>query len=68
MSESAFIYQMTRKLTVAWAAHQVLHGAIPEGISEVYLNHALSKGWISKRDHTKLLSSGFKVAASFLKR
>ena len=70
--EAAFTDQMTRKLLVEWADHQVRVGAIPDhpqaGRGSVYFEYALSKGWISKRDNSKLTSAGFKTAAAFLKR
>jgi len=65
---NAFIDQMTRKLIVGWADHQVQHGCIPENIPKAYFKHALAKGWISKKDHTKLNALGWKTAVSFLKR
>ena len=73
-SEEAFIDQYTRKLLVEWAVHMILY---PDGsienpeiryILNPYIDHALSKGWLTKREPHRLTAKGFQVAASFLKR
>jgi hypothetical protein len=69
--EQNFIDQMTRKLLVGWAHHLVQHpeGTVPlKGIAIAYQSHALSKGWLTKREPHRLTAKGFGVAASFLKR
>jgi hypothetical protein len=43
-------------------------GFPPNLLPNPYKEHALSRGWLSKRDHSKLTGKGFGVAASFLKR
>ena len=70
-AEEAFIDQMTRKLLVGWAHHMVMHpeGAVPlQGVAIAYQSHALTKGWLTKREPHRLTAKGFGVAASFLKR
>jgi hypothetical protein len=70
-SEEAFIDQMTRSLTVGWADHMVrCPGGVPlwERVAPVYVEHALKKGWVTKREPRRLTAKGFQVAASFLKR
>lgn len=70
-AESAFIDQYTRSLTVGWADHMV---RLPEGDlplkleCPVYVEYALSKGWLTKRTPHKLTAKGFQVATSFLKK
>jgi len=69
--EEAFIDQKTRSLTVEWADHMVrCPGGVPlwERVAPVYFDHALAKGWITKREPHRLTAKGFQVAASFLKR
>lgn len=69
--EQNFIDQMTRKLLVMWADHMVRHpdGAVPlKGVAVAYHNHALKKGWLTKREPHRLTAKGFQTAASFLKR
>ena len=70
-SEAAFLDQMTRKLMVGCADWLLQHpdGEFPPGILPApYLEHALKRGWVSKRNNQKLTGAGFSVAASFLKR
>ncbi|MBQ73221.1 MAG: hypothetical protein CMJ67_09995 [Planctomycetaceae bacterium] len=69
--EENFIDQMTRKLLVLWADHQVRYpegGAVPSDTPIPYQDHALKKGWLTKREPHRLTAKGFQVAASFLKR
>lgn len=65
--ELAFIDQMTRKLLVDWADHQVRNGHLPSGLKGVYYDFALEKKWVLK-DGTKLSSTGWATAMRFLKR
>ena len=54
-----------------WAHHMVQHpeGTVPlKSVAIAYQSHALSKGWLTKREPHKLTAKGFGVAASFLKR
>lgn len=70
-SEEAFIDQYTRSLTVGWADHMVQfpEGSVPlKGVDPAYTEHALAKGWLTKREPRRLTAKGFQVAASFLKR
>lgn len=74
-AEAAFMDQMTRKLLVNCANHLIRYpdGGFPTGeagnfLPEPYHAHALERGWVSKRDPSKLTGKGFGVAASFLKR
>ena len=68
-AETDFINEWTRTLLAQWCAHQIVHGTLPPlGPEEdVFLQHAKSKGWISAKGD-KVLSPGFKTAASFLRR
>ena len=73
--EQAFIDQYTRKMMVAWAKQSIAFGELNEPIPAdikggmmVYFDHALAKGWITKREPHRLTAKGFQVAASFLKR
>lgn len=65
--ELAFIDQMTRKLLVDWADHQVREGHLPESLKGVYFDYAQERKWILK-DGTKLSSTGWATAMRFLKR
>lgn len=74
-SEAKFIDQYTRKLMVDWALVCVGQGSLPEDVfseekalTNPYVAHAFKKGWVTKRLPRKLTSSGFDVAAAFLKR
>jgi hypothetical protein len=70
-AEESFIDQYTRSLTVEWADHMARYpDGIPlwERVAPVYFDHALAKGWITKREPHRLTAKGFQVAASFLKR
>ncbi len=79
--ELAFIDQETRRLTVAWARRAVRNKdssfQYPDPVEDrVYIDHAISKKWISRQNDGKdgevasfkLLSAGWKTAAAFLKR
>ena len=77
-AEQNFIDQYTRSLTVGWAKFQVATGdnlplpgstdALSIELQSPYLDHAISRGWISKKSPPKLLATGFTTAAGFLKR
>lgn len=73
-AEAAFMDQMTRKLLVNCADHLIRYpdSGFPlsstDFLPEPYHAHALERGWVSKRDPSKLTGKGFGVAASFLKR
>lgn len=66
--ELAFLDQMARSLLVKVAAAQVEGAAEPTSLlAPIYLEHALAKGWVSKRE-PKLTEKGLEVASAFLKR
>lgn len=69
--EQDFIVEMTRRMLVKWADHQLQFGSMPTddgtGRGKLYLGVAEKKGWVSK-DGSRVLASGFKVAAAFLRR
>jgi len=81
-AEEAFIDQYTRKLMVDWAAHMILYSdgsIVKEAVQDdlhpevrydlnPYIDHALAKGWLTKREPHRLTAKGFGVAAAFLKR
>jgi len=69
-SQLAFIDQFTRRLTVRWADHEIHTGSPPvlEDYSDEYVEFALSKGWLTKREPRRLTAKGWQVATSFLKR
>ena len=71
--ELVFIDQFTRKLMVTWGGHCVAFGSLtnldpPNKLTEACLTHALSKGWLTKREPRRLTAKGWTVAVSFLKR
>ena len=69
--EQSFIDQYSRKLMVQWACQTVESGQIGEAVwavEEACLEHALSKGWLTKREPRRVTAKGFEVAASFLRR
>lgn len=70
--EQSFIDQYSRKLMAEeWACQTVESGQIRESgqrLEAVCLEHALSKGWLTKREPRRVTAKGFEVAASFLRR
>jgi len=79
-SEQLFIDQMARKKMVTWCDDALNTGFTRQPIMtacilpgndppcpDVYLYHAITKGWVSK-DGTKILAAGWETAARFLKR
>ena len=74
-AEENFIDQHTRKMMVEWAKQSIAFGGLNEptpadikGGMMVYLDHALAKGWLTKRIPHRATAKGFSVATSFLKR
>ena len=74
-AEENFIDQYTRKMMVEWAKQSIAFGSVSEPTTAdlksgmmVYFDHALAKGWLTKRTPHKLTAKGFNVATSFLKR
>jgi len=69
--ELDYIKERARQLLVRWADYQIRFGSMPKGKpednAEVYVEFAISKKWLSK-DGTRVLSTGFKAAASMLRR
>ena len=63
-----FIVEHTRSQLVGWAHHCVMEGCLPAQIPAIYLETALKKGWLTKKEPRQLTSKGFKAAASFLRR
>jgi hypothetical protein len=67
-AETDFINEFTRTRLVKWCAYYLKHGDLPASEQEgVFWEHAMAKGWVSKKDG-RILSTGFKTAASFLRR
>lgn len=66
--ENDFIVEYTRSQLVKWAHHCVTEGCLPDRIPAIYLEVALKKGWLTKKEPRKLTAKGFKAAASFLRR
>lgn len=76
--EEDFITEYTRSLLVPWAnlcikqGYIVAEGDIHSGVGIEphlpYLERAREKGWVGKKNPPCLTSSGFKAAASFLRR
>lgn len=81
-AELNFVNEMARKLLVSWC-HRTLVGlpAVPPGSPaspvsidpskkndlRIYVEHAKSKNWLNA-DGSRVLSTGFNTAASFLRR
>jgi hypothetical protein len=76
--ELAFIDQETRRLTVGWARKAIndKDNLLTTSDDRVYVDYAVSKKWVSLKEvgdggrsfTLKLLASGWKTAAAFLKR
>lgn len=67
--EMKFIDRFTRKFLVKWALGQIAgkeHPVVTTANSRVYVTYAHSKGWLTSKKN-RLTSTGFGVAASFLK-
>lgn len=74
-AEESFIDQYARSMTVEWAKQTLAFGSINEPSAadlkrrlDIYFNHAVEKGWITKGEPRRLSAKGFSVAAAFLKR
>jgi len=68
--EQSFIHEYTRNLLIRWADHCIRFGTLPkpsgtasDEAAKVYLDHAISKGWVTK-DGTKMTSAGYASAAA----
>lgn len=67
--ELDFINEKTRELLCEWAHRQVQGLPVKFGVSDlVFVEHAITKNWLSKAEPRKVTSSGFKTAAAFLRR
>lgn len=67
-AEKGFIDQYTRSLMVDWAKAHVAGDLRIGSEQEPYLSFAIGKGWVSKKEPYKVLSTGFTVAAAYLRR
>ena len=72
-NESKFINEYTRSLLVRWADVCAQAGCLPpedfrEDSSNIYVQHAFKRGWITKREPRRLTENGWGAAAAFLKR
>ena len=70
-AEQDFIDQYTRSLLVKWANVSIQEGHLPEQFdraSNVYVEHALERGWLTKATPRRLTAKGYAVAAAFLRR
>lgn len=74
LSQDKFIDQYTRIQIIGWAVSCLQTGGFnPRDTDDIYLNHAIAKGWVSKNENRetgqrKVLAKGFDVAAAFLKK
>jgi hypothetical protein len=68
-SQEDFIAEYTRTLLVQWA-HETLTSESPDlkGVSQIYIDKAQEKGWLSKKEPLRVSASGFSTAASYLRR
>lgn len=72
--ELKFINEMSRSLLVGWADECARTGNLQYGWTDLevqadlYKAHALYKGWVTKSQPRRLTSTGWDLAASFLKR
>ena len=77
-AEETFIDQYTRSILVKWGDHLLRpghhldvsgYGSPSHQIHEQpYLDHALKKGWVTKKEPRRLTAKGWQTAARFLKR
>jgi len=65
-AEEDFVNEMTKQLLVEWGRTQLEKGQVSAGPGP-WLDHAVAKGWVSKGGD-RVLASGFKVAAAYLRR
>ena len=68
-AEEEFVNQMARKMLVDWCLFYLQHGTLPTDLmpENVFVAHAIEKGWVSA-SLLKVLSTGFNTAAAFLRR
>lgn len=70
-AELDFVNEFARRLLVDWANTCIQVGQLPDSFdkpSNVYVEHAIEKGWISKTTPRKLTAKGYSTAASYLRR
>jgi len=71
-AEDKFVNQYTRKLLTEWASTQVRNGCLAPAFDadtvNPFVDHAIEKGWLSKRTPRSVTAKGFTTAAGFLKR
>jgi hypothetical protein len=67
-----FVKERTRQKLVGWAEYELEHETCPSEVvvdpPALYVEYAMSRGWLSKRKPRKLLSGGWKAAGAFLRR
>ena len=75
VGELKFINEYARSLLVEWARVCAQNGSLPlEQFSDeraeknIYLAHALKKGWLTKKEPRRLTEGAWGLAANFLKR
>lgn len=67
--QKEFVNQMTRRCLVTWCDRELSGlSALPSDTNPLYIEHARLKGWLAKGETPRVLSAGWKTAASFLKR
>lgn len=68
-AETDFVNEYTKKLIVGWARISVdsTFGFFADEKDQMFLDHAISKGWVDKQGK-KVLAAGYTVAAAFLRR
>tara|TARA_Y100000034_G_scaffold99782_1_gene122767 strand:+ start:34 stop:255 length:222 start_codon:yes stop_codon:yes gene_type:complete len=69
-AEETFIDQYTRSILVKWGDHLLRGYDSPSHQihEQPYLDHALKKAWVTKKEPRRLTAKGWQTAASFLKR
>lgn len=67
-AELDFIKERARMYLVKWADKQIQNAPCDFSGGPVFLEFAQSKGWVSKTTPLKVLATGFKTAAAFLRR
>lgn len=68
-AELDFIKERARQYLLKWCDQQIQNSpTLDFSGGPVYLEFAQAKGWVSKKVPLKILSTGFKTAAAFLRR
>lgn len=77
--EKDFLDELTRSLLVSWAAASLATKSIGDPMLAapnplialavpLCLEHAMSKGWVSRKEPRRVLSAGHKTVASYMRR